>query len=99
MKRSEELKQQDPFLSDPDDVHYEIHCTSCHESLWHTKILKRSGNRVVSTETKSCNEWIPKFDRRIEFCPLCGKRFYALSTTGGHMYLIKDMKCGIRRLV
>lgn len=99
MNRSEELRTVDSFLSDPDNLHYQIHCVACREPLWETKILKRSGNHVISTETKRLDDVIPPFSNRLEICVLCGDKFYARGKSGGHLYLIKDMKSGIRRMI
>lgn len=96
---AEELRRRDPFLSDPDNLHYEIWCVGCSRPLWRTRVLKRDGSRVVSTETLPCEPVVPKFDRRMEWCPLCGRRFYAHAKSGGHMYMIKDLACGLKRLI
>lgn len=92
-------KPNDPFLANPDKLRYRISCVSCREPLWETRILKRSGTLVMSTETKRCDEVVPPFDRRVEKCAFCGDRFYGLGKTGGHLYLITDLNCGITRLV
>lgn len=90
---------KDNFLSDPDKLHYRIYCINCKAALWETKILKRSGSKVLSTETKSCDESVPKFDRRMENCPLCKNVFYARSKNGNHLYHILDLNSGIKRLI
>lgn len=92
--------QKDNFLSDPDNLHYEIHCFQCREPLWVTKILKRSGSHVVSTETKKLGENPIAFSNRLKDCPLCGEVFYARGKkTGQQMYLLKDLNSGIKRLI
>lgn len=87
------------FLSDPDNLHYQIFCVQCREPLWETKILKRIGSTVVSTETKKLGENPTPFSNRLQDCPLCGERFYARATNGNQMYLLRDIKSGIKRLI
>lgn len=91
---------KDDFLSNPDNLHYEIHCFQCKEPLWETRILKRSGAHVVSTETKKLGENPITFSNRIKDCPMCGEQFYARGAkTGQQMYLILDKHSNIKRLI
>lgn len=98
MKAHQDFKTHDGFLGDPDDLEYEIHCVECKKPIWQTKILKRSGAQVVSTETKRVGHDI-EFSRHIDWCPLCGKRFHAYGVQGFQLYLIKCLRSGIRRLI
>lgn len=90
---------KDEFLSDPDNLHYIIKCVECKNPLWEARVLKRHGSRVVSTETKKCSGISQKFDRRNEWCPLCGRKFYGQTVAKGQLYLIEDLNSGITRLI
>lgn len=95
-------EENDDFLSSPANLEkfgYKIVCVECKKPLWHTRILKHDGAMPVSTETKSLSGHGVKFDRKIESCPLCKKKFFAIGKKGYHLYLVQDAKSGIRRLV
>lgn len=100
MKSGEEAApERDGFLADPDNLHYVIRCVACQEDLWESKILKRSGALVISTETLPVSNEIPAFSKHIEWCPICGRRFYGKGKKGAHLYLIRDVISGIQRLI
>lgn len=92
-------KKRDPFLANPNKIHTEILCVRCREPLWRQRVLKRSGNRVLSTETLPAQDGVPPFSPRHENCPFCGEKFFARAKSGGQMYLLKDLNCGITRLI
>lgn len=93
------VRMPDAFLRDPDKLHVRIHCVSCEAPLWEQRVLKRSGDRVISSETTAIGTNRQRFSHLIENCPLCGKRYYARGHGGVQKYLLTDMNSGIKRLI
>ena len=84
---------------DPRNLRTQIHCISCREPLWTQRILMAKGGRPTSTETLPVAPAVGSFDTRRNKCPYCGERFYTHGKKGTQMYLIKDLNCGILRLI
>lgn len=61
-----------PIL-DPDKIDAIIQCYTCHGNLWRMRILKRSGNVVISSQFDPMSPEIPQHSDHIRECPLCGK--------------------------
>lgn len=60
---------------DPDNIDVIIQCHACHGNLWRMKILKRSGDVVMSAEYKPMAEGIPPHSDKILKCPLCDRDY------------------------
>lgn len=92
------IPENDKFLSDPTNLHYQIKCVECKRGLWEQKILSVVGNRPAATETKPCSPAVPAFKSNITICPLCKKQFFARNRKGEQLYLLTDLTSGITRL-
>lgn len=94
-----DLKKQDDFLSDVDNLSTYIRCINCRNRLWKQTIFKRMGDKVASSETIPVGKNTVAFTNKIEHCFFCKEKFFAETKKGSQLYLIEDAKSGITRLI
>lgn len=88
-------------MLNPDNLEIVVICAQphCSTPLWKMRMLKRDGEKPVSTEWTPLLPGVAKFPDQQEYCPVCDQGYWVEGPKGERSFRIIDPVTGQRETI